>query len=799
MYNVTMENETVRRRRDSNRKRTVCTGRKLLALLLSVFLAAGTAGCGFLAYEKDAGSSGAGVHTETTTPDGSGNASAGGPDIAAGIETDLPENETGPKETEAAPYIPDMTGRPWVNSMLAGELDPLYHPGPEEDFFLYVNRNWLEEAELWPGYGMNLSLMDNMFSVQQRMEALLRPGNGTGQAEETGQGEEPSMGNETDPEDKAGPGAGRGQDGRFRDASVQHDTELAQNLYELFLDWDGRNEAGTAEFEKHLRIVDRISSLEGLSTYLCSEEPDFWGRGLVTTITTTNPGQADSHVLEVDLSSIFLSDSADYFQDTENGRREKALTERIAVYMLEQLGYADRAQEILDQCLIYEAAIAEKVPTRAESTAPGYSSRIYNIMDRRQLAGELQHFPLQRFLDARGFGKADRIMVMLPDALRRLDEMYLEENLEYFKSYILAHMAYSATDVLTEDIFRETQKIRREMSGTEVSPADEDEAYNLVMRSLPSPMAHIYADAWCTEEERQRITGLTERIIRYYEEMLRDHTEWLTEETRAAAVEKLRAIRVFAVYPDAWQDYSSLRIRSPKEGGTLLQALEAINHYNLYYNGGQLNSGVEREYWPGCIDTNAYYNAMKNSIYICAGFIGDFLYYEGIPEEELFAGLGSVIGHEISHAFDTIGAQFDKDGNLNSWWTQTDYRNFLERAQRLTDYYDRLDPLENGEPYLGAQVAAEVIADMGGMKAMLGLAGQQRDFDYDLFFRSYARIWRGLYSREEMIKMLAEDSHPPGYIRANVTLMQYDEFLETYGIREGDRMYMGPEERIAVW
>ena len=166
--------------------------------------------------------------------------------------------------------------------------------------------------------------------------------------------------------------------------------------------------------------------------------------------------------------------------------------------------------------------------------------------------------------------------------------------------------------------------------------------------------------------------------------------------------------------------------------------------------------------------------------------------------EQKLGGIGTVIGHEISHGFDTNGAQFDKDGAISNWWTEEDYAAFQARAAKLAAWYDGFIPFE-GANYSGQQVQTEAIADMAGMKSILAIAAQKEDFDYDAFFRQYATLWRMQGSYPYLVTVVAQDTHPMRYLRINNTLAQFDEFVDFYGITEGDGMYIAPEARVAVW
>ena len=169
-----------------------------------------------------------------------------------------------------------------------------------------------------------------------------------------------------------------------------------------------------------------------------------------------------------------------------------------------------------------------------------------------------------------------------------------------------------------------------------------------------------------------------------------------------------------------------------------------------------------------------------------------------MSKEELYAGIGTVIGHEISHAFDTSGAQFDANGQLNNWWSEEDYAAFQARAQKLIDYYNTMTAF--GEYKVqGDNIQKEAIADMAGIKCMLGILSKEENIDYRIFFEKYANLWVRMNTREFEYTCLMQDSHPLHYLRTNATVQQFDEFINTYGIKEGDGMYLDPEKRVLVW
>jgi putative endopeptidase len=278
--------------------------------------------------------------------------------------------------------------------------------------------------------------------------------------------------------------------------------------------------------------------------------------------------------------------------------------------------------------------------------------------------------------------------------------------------------------------------------------------------------------------------------------------DWLSEETREKAIEKLDNMHSNVLYPDQLGDWSALDFAGPEEGGSLLGANFKILEFRDHLKAARMDTAVDRNEWDQILspaDTvNCNYTSQNNTMNIMAAFADGEFYRDGMSYEQMLGGIGFVIAHEISHAFDTQGAKYDKDGSLSDWWTAEDYAAFQKRADRLAEWFDGFIPVE-GVNYDGMGVRREVIADMAAMKCLLTLAAQKENFDYDAFFRQIAISQREVGTPESINYMIKFDTHPLPYMRANGTLAQYDDFLNFYGIQEGDGMYIAPEDRVAVW
>jgi putative endopeptidase len=273
---------------------------------------------------------------------------------------------------------------------------------------------------------------------------------------------------------------------------------------------------------------------------------------------------------------------------------------------------------------------------------------------------------------------------------------------------------------------------------------------------------------------------------------------WASKETIDYAIKKLDAIDINAAYPDKWTDYSGLSV----EGDTVLGAIKDIVEYKHSLDMEKPGREVDKECWAddvNILDCNAYYNPSNNAIYICLGMMQEPFFTSKMSTEELYASVaGFWVGHEISHSFDANGARYDAEGNLRDWWSEEDKAEFRSRIEKLDAYLDEIVPF--GDYHVtGKSIDTEMLADITGLQCALKMAEDEKDFDYDAFFREFASLNAAIIYYSEELSILQQDTHPLNYLRTNVSVQQFDEFYETYDVKEGDTMYLAPDERVAVW
>lgn len=598
------------------------------------------------------------------------------------------------------------------------------------------------------------------------------------------------------------------------ESATGHDAELVKKYYGLLSDWETRDREGTAPAMKYINEIREISTLQEMTAWFADREkgglfsfclPSRVGGNfgcLFSLSIAVSRDDPSGRVLSVDPMGISLEDAAEYRNMTENGRIKNEAYTASRRFVLSRMGFTEEeAERMINNTFRLETMLSEHMLSVEELNDPANIRRIWNPMDFAGVCEAAGSFPAGEILKGWGLSEDVTFNLAEPEYMKALGSIYTEENLELFRDYTVVRMADEWCGYLDRETRDGATAAANKAKGIEGRAEDDVLAMQTTLRHLPVPLDNLYIRRNCTPELREEITGIIHDVVRIYRTMLEGET-WLTEETRKKAVEKLDAMTVRSVYPDKLEAWDDLEFRDAGEGGNLLEATITADRYFRDRVLALLKQKVDKTVWNRyempVSDSNAYYSPEDNSINILAGILNGIVYQPEYTYEQKLGTVGVIIGHEISHAFDPSGSQYDKDGALKSWWTEEDKKAFEQRAAKLISYYDSIEPIE-GMKYSGRLVQDEAVADLGGMKAVLLLAAEKKDFNYEEFFLAYGKFWAVKRLRSEEINKMKTDVHPLAYLRTNVTVMQFDEFQKQFGVQPGDGMYLAPEERISVW
>ena len=680
-------------------------------------------------------------------------------------QTATPEATAEPTAAEPAEVTEEneadyTTGTPWQCIDLDGVVTADTPTDLKDNFALYVNKEKILNTVIPEGYSYGGTIMDAVVNNDRDIKNMFV----SGKAE-------------------------------------SHDAKLAIDLYNLFMDWDTRNKIGVEPLKQAVDIVEKIDSIDALSTYL-GETPtsDQLYSPLLYGV-TDDLVDSNLKVLAILPARFVLGDSAEYTNLTDYGKMKKDAYTTLVNKMLVKLGYSsEEAQQKLDHCFEFETLLAPFTCTSEESQKPSYISSINNHYTREELKTAVGNLPFLNSMEiGDGFPVTDDYVIYEPKSIEQLNKLYTEENLTLLKDYIIVHGVISNASILDRECYEWSNDADNAISGSTGILDDETAFSTLTSNILSWPVGRLYAETYLKQEDKDRISTLVDEALVAYHQIL-EEADFLSEKTKKNAIEKLESIDKRILFPDSWEKYSyeSLTIKSPEEGGTLWEAMHSISEDSTQRSIEEYQKPKDKEKWvrPPQI-LNCSYDPTTNSIYVFGGFARDGIYNSQMSDEEVYAKVGAVIGHEISHAFDSSGSQFDKDGNMLNWWEEADKQAFLEKNKKLEEYFNAMHPWE-GQNFYGSIVTGESCADMAGIKCMLLIAKTKENFDYDAFFKAYADIWS---TKDTLARAYVRinDVHPMPYLRVNTTLQQYDEFLEFYGIKEGDNMYLAPEDRVNIW
>lgn len=640
---------------------------------------------------------------------------------------------------------------PWINSDLKENLTESMELSPKEDFHLYVNYEWLKDAEIPAGY-RKWSFKNGVYkTVKEKEKALISDEN-----------------------------------------MVGHDYELIKDYYNTILNWDERNETGLTPMTQLIDEIQAIQSLEELTEFICDKDKGSCFSRFITV--DVRPALSDSSKYIVNISP--KSHVGPEGEISMTPGRQQTSEKKYVSELMKIAGY-DR----VEAAQMYDAAVSGIEPyfyydMKLRETSNGFNTNEENtvIMSSDEIKSLTKEFPLMRVLDYYGVGDVEEYEVCKPGIIQNLDSIYLEGNLAYLKRYLIVTCVMKMGPHLNQDADKLLDDYYESLYGISEVTSDEDNALGEVVSYLGTPFYKAYLQKYDATETKVRITKLVEQIIDEYRLMLSEE-DWLSETTKKSAIEKLDNLKINVICPEVWDDYSGLDLK----GLSFLDARQKIIDYEWQLALAKVGGTCSREEWRNIeLTTNASYEPLYNSININYGIVDGELYYDGISDEELYAGLGTIIGHEISHAFDSRGALYDKNGDYVNWWTEEDYKSFEEKTDKLIKYLSNISVWYNG--YVnGKLVCGEAIADIAGMKVILKMTEKISDFNYEEFFTAYAKSWRSITTEEYEQYLFAADTHLLDYLRTNTVVQQFEKFFETFGVKEGDTMYLSPKKRINIW
>lgn len=658
------------------------------------------------------------------------------------------------------------------------------------------------------------------------------------------------------PDDKARYGSfdklAEDAESQIRDILEDEDCPAAksQALYRSFMDTDAIEAAGATPIRPALDAIDHAADKAALTRTIGALKPIDMGPDVFDIAVFGDPKNPDTNVVHLEQSGIGLPDEAYYREDHYAPIRE-AYVDMVAK-QLRLAGYGDeettRAQA--DRFLDVETRIAAN---HWDNVATRDSQKTYNPTDFVTLSDELAHFNIAAWADAwQGAYDAtpaaktqpvdltaalQHTIVHEPSFLKGFDAFWNNADLDDLKLWARVHVIIGTASLLSHDYdaanFDFYGKV---LSGTTQQRDRWRRGVSLVNGVCGEDVGREYVKRHFPESSKQRMGQLVGNLIDAYRVSI-TNSDWLGEETKAKALEKLSKFTPMIGYTERWRDYTAFDVHA--DAG-LVANMQAAALYEWGFQLSKAGKPVDKGEWLMNPQTvNAYYEPSMNVIVFPAAILQPPFFDPKAEDAANYGGIGAVIGHEIGHGFDDQGSQYDGDGKLNNWWTDEDRKNFEARTGALIAQYNSFVPLQLAEKYAdepdkaphvnGALTIGENIGDLGGVNIALkayafalGKAAGKSDAEEDgsptaikalldtspemdgftglqRFFLSYASIWRTKNRDELAEQYLQIDPHSPAEFRTNGIASNVDLFYDAFGVTEGDAMWLAPKDRVRIW
>lgn len=639
---------------------------------------------------------------------------------------------------------------------------------PKDDFYNFVNGTWMQETTIpddrtsWGGFGvLSKATSDDVLAILNKAK----------------------------------------DSGKY---APETDQAKALAIFDTKLNTEARNQLGVSPLQSALSDIDGVTSIADLQEVL-ARNPAV-GSPFLSLSSFPDLNNSSVNGAYVGPNGLGLPDRDFYLeQDSKSKEIREKYVEHVA-RMLEFLGDEQPvAMEAAKKVLDLETQLAEP---RLDKVA---SRDARNFNNRHTLAEFQEMIPsmdVRKFLTDLGVAEIpDTLIITQPKYVAAMQEFLTATPLEDVKTLVRWHTMADAAGRLTTEIEDANWEFySKYLNGAkEQRPADE-RALNTVNGSVGEALGQLYVDEKFPPEAKAKAEEMIANVITAFQNRI-SKLDWMSEETKAKAIEKLDKFTVKIGYPDEWEDFSKMEVSADK---SYFDNMQAVSKWGRDKNLSEIGQPVDKSEWGMSPQTvNAYFNPLNNEIVFPAAILQPPFYDYLADDAVNYGGIGAVIGHEISHAFDDSGARFDGDGNLANWWTEADLTEFTKRGDALAAQYSAIEVLDsvyiNGKFTLG-----ENIGDLGGVLGaydglMLNYAKNGRPENIDgftpeqRFFMSWATVWRTLSRDDALRNQVKTDPHSPGRYRATQPLVNIDEFYQAFDIKEGDGMWLAPEKRVRIW
>ncbi|HET7216693.1 MAG TPA: M13-type metalloendopeptidase [Vicinamibacterales bacterium] len=635
---------------------------------------------------------------------------------------------------------------------------------PQDDLYTFVNGAWLAKTAIPPDRGAYGGFYEAIDRTQERLREIVESA-----AKATNKG-------------------------------AGSDEQKLGDFHTAFMDESRANQLGRKPLDPELARIDALATKADLARHMA--------RMLMLNVTTLVGGYVDGDAQAPDTSVLYMSQSGlglpdrDYYLKDDPKLKEYRQKYLAYVARMLTLGGQTNPDAAAKDIVALETRLARSHWTNVESRD---AVKTYNKVALADLGQQFPGLDWNTLAQELGVSSAKAVIVAQPSYFKAMAALVNEMPVDRWKPYLKFHTATALAPYLSADFVEARFDFYgRTLQGVKEMQPRWKRAVNNLDSALGELLGKVYVDRYFKPEAKARMERLVENLRGAFREGI-DKLEWMGPETKKEAQAKLAAFRPKIGYPSKWRDYSKVEIRPDDLVGNMMRAWMAESVYQL----GKAGKPIDPEEWGMTPQTvNAYYNPVRNEIVFPAAILQPPFFDMEADDAVNYGGIGGVIGHEMGHGFDDQGRRYDAKGQLRDWWTQKDGEEFTRRAKGLVAQYSAMEALPglkvNGELTLGENIGdltGVTIAhrayelSLGGKEAPVidGMTGNQR------FFYGWVQAWRAKYRDDALRQQVMANPHAPDMMRGNGPLPNVLSFYTTFGVKDGDKMWLAPDKRVKIW
>lgn len=565
-------------------------------------------------------------------------------------------------------------------------------------------------------------------------------------------------------------------------------------LYQMTKDFSTRDKLGSKPLEPIIQRINELKSLKDLE--INAKEMILDGIELPIGFNVMQDFMnSNNQVLYFGATDLFLPDTS-YYQDPQTKEQLMGLFKMTTMQVLTLYGLDPVvAEDLLNKAIQFDELLLPVTKSRVEKAD---YVKLYNPVNKEDLINKTKTFNLSKLANDLVDADVKELIVTNLDFIEKFEEIINENNFELIKSWMTVVNILSFSSLLSEPLRVASGAFMRALSGVAEPQPQEKYAFYEAYNRLSQAVGLYYGINFFGPKAKLDVEKMVNEIIEVYKERLENNT-WLDEKTKEKAILKLNTISVHIGYPEELPPYYDLyQVGSYEEGSNLVLEAVKFSRLTTSENFKKYNQKQNRNLWhmPASM-VNAYYSPTNNQIVFPAAILQKPYYSLDQSRSANYGGIGAVIAHEISHAFDNNGAKFDENGSLKNWWTEKDLETFNLKAKDMIALFNGV---ETGYgPCNGELTVSENIADSGGIRCALEASKKEKNHNYEDFFTNWARVWRIKASLQYSQLLLTIDVHGPAILRANMQLSNLPEFQDFYALTKDDGMYLDKEKMVEIW